>query len=69
MTDPDGRLDLEGVEPNWLPYVRVASVEGVVQRARAGGGQIVLERRDLAVLIDPTGAAIGVQRWSGRSGS
>ncbi len=62
-------IDLEGIEPNWLPYVRVASVAGVVQRARAGGGQVLLERKDMAVLIDPTGAAIGVQRWSGGSGS
>ncbi len=62
-------VDMEGIEPSWLPYVRVASVAGVVQRARAGGGSVLLERKDLAVLIDPTGAAIGVQRWSGRSGS
>ena len=62
-------IDLEGIEPNWLPYVRVASVRAAVQRAAAKGGRVLLERDDLAVLIDPTGAAIGVQRWSGRSGS
>ncbi len=62
-------IDLEGIEPNWLPYVRVASVRAAVQRAAAKGGRVLLERDDLAVLIDPTGAAIGVQRWSGRSGT
>lgn len=62
-------VDLEGIESNWLPYVRVENVSRTLERARKGGGYVLLERGDLAVVVDPTGAAIGVQRWKGRSGS
>jgi predicted enzyme related to lactoylglutathione lyase len=62
-------VDLEGIEPNWLPYVRVENVPRTLEQARKGGGYVLLERRDLAVVVDPTGAAIGVQRWKGRKGS
>lgn len=62
-------VDLEGIESNWLPYVRVTDVARTAERARSQGGIVLLERRDLAVLLDPTGAAIGVQSWNGRSGS
>jgi predicted enzyme related to lactoylglutathione lyase len=62
-------IDLEGIDANWLPYVRVADVAGAAEQARQRGGTVLLERADLAVLIDPTGAAIGVQKWDGRSGS
>jgi predicted enzyme related to lactoylglutathione lyase len=62
-------VDLDGIESNWLPYVRVTSVAEAAERTRRSGGIVLLERRDVAVLIDPTGAAIGVQRWEERSGS
>jgi predicted enzyme related to lactoylglutathione lyase len=65
-------VDMEGIEPNWLPWVRVANVGHTVKRVREQGGSVLLERKDLAILIDPTGAAIGVQRHGGieaRSGS
>jgi predicted enzyme related to lactoylglutathione lyase len=65
-------IDMKGIEPNWLPYVRVGNVGRTVERAREQGGSVLLQREDLAILIDPTGAAIGVQRHSAidaRSGS
>ena len=62
-------VDLEGIDSSWLPYVRVADVAGTVRQARSQGATVLLERPDLAVLIDPTGAAVGVQRWDGGSGS
>jgi predicted enzyme related to lactoylglutathione lyase len=65
-------VDMQGIESNWLPYVRVANVGHTVERARGQGGYVLLQRKDLAILIDPTGAAIGVQRHSAmdaRSGS
>ena len=55
-------LTLEGVDPNWLPYVRVDDVSGAARRAQERGGKVLLLRDDVAVLLDPTGAAIGVQR-------
>jgi predicted enzyme related to lactoylglutathione lyase len=62
-------VDLEGIESNWLPYVRVADVSRTALATLEHGGTVLFERGDVAVLIDPTGAAIGVQRWDGRSGS
>ena len=62
-------VDLEGIDSNWLPYVRVADVSRTALATLEHGGIVLFERGDVAVLIDPTGAAIGVQRWDGRSGS
>jgi predicted enzyme related to lactoylglutathione lyase len=55
------------VEPNWLPYVWVEDLDAIIARAVALGGQLVLRVDDVAVLADPTGAAIGVQQLSARS--
>jgi predicted enzyme related to lactoylglutathione lyase len=54
------------VSPIWLPYVRVEDPAGTVARARTLGARVVLEDEDAAILVDPTGAAIGVQAWAGR---
>jgi hypothetical protein len=48
---------MKGIEPNWLPYVRIANVGRTVERAREQGGSVLLQRKDLAILIDPTAAA------------
>lgn len=58
------------VRPLWLPFVRVKSVTASVARAEQLGGRVwIAPRPDLldgrvAVLGDPTGAAIGVLEWS-----
>lgn len=49
----------------WLPYVQVASVESTVERARKLGATIVVDKKtvpqgSLAILVDPTGAALGL---------
>ncbi len=64
-----GRLRLEGVEPNWLPYIRVSDPAAIVARVEALGGRVVLAPSDdrrggsLAVILDPTGGAVALQRW------
>jgi predicted enzyme related to lactoylglutathione lyase len=64
-----GRLRLEGVQPNWLPYIRVADPAAIVARVEALGGRVVLAPSDdargssLAVVLDPSGAAVALQRW------
>lgn len=58
-------LEWKGIEPNWLPYVRVADVERTAQRATSAGGFVLLRQGDVAVLLDPSGAALGVQQLSG----
>jgi hypothetical protein len=61
--------ELSGVQPNWLPYVRVEDPAALAARAVSLGGKVVIaprrEIRDgtLAVITDPTGAALALQKW------
>jgi len=55
---------MKEVDPLWLPYVRVADPAGAVARAESLGGTVILQDEDAAILLDPRGAAFGVQRWS-----
>lgn len=60
---------LDQVEPNWLPYVRVEDPAASAARALSLGGRVVLEPRadvrkgTLAIVTDPTGGAIALQKW------
>ncbi len=60
----------EDVNPTWLPYVRVKSVSETVGKAKELGGSVLVEPKPevldgkIAVLADPTGAAVGVMEWS-----
>ena len=54
------------VDTQWLPYVRVEDPVAVAARASELGARVVLQDEDAAILVDPTGAPIGVQSWSGR---
>ncbi len=62
--------DKPDVQPNWLPFVRVANVRDSLAAAGRLGGRVVVEpRADLfdgkvAVVADPTGAAVGILEWS-----
>ena len=61
--------ELEGVQPNWLPYVRVEDPAEVAAKALALGGKVVIAPRPdirkgtLAIITDPTGAALALQKW------
>lgn len=62
------RIRWAGVRPNWLPYVIVEDPAAVEARVTSLGGQVLLSYRDVprgqaAILADPSGAAIGVQKW------
>ncbi len=58
-----------GVKPTWLPFVRVKSVGESVALAKQLGGKVWIEPKPelfdgkVAVLADPTGAAIGILEW------
>lgn len=60
----------EKVRPNWLPFVRVKSVGESAAKARQLGGRVLIEPKPelfdgkVAVIADPTGAAIGLLEWS-----
>ncbi|UCG84910.1 MAG: VOC family protein [Gemmatimonadota bacterium] len=63
----------EGVRPNWLAYVRVADPVAVAARVVSLGGSVFLEpddevrNGDVAIVVDPSGAALTVQRWPPRT--
>jgi len=58
------------VQPNWLPFVRVKNVGEAVELAKQLGGRTLIEPKPerfdgkVAVIADPTGAAIGLLEWS-----
>ena len=57
------------VKPTWLPFVRVKNVGESVARTKELGGKALLEPKPelfngkVAVIADPTGAAIGIMEW------
>jgi hypothetical protein len=60
----------EDVRPIWLPFVRVKNVSESVALAKQLGGNVQLEPKPalldgkVAVVADPTGAALGLLEWS-----
>jgi predicted enzyme related to lactoylglutathione lyase len=65
--------DRQHSDPNWLLFVRVKSLNDCITRVSELGGKVLLpadpklfEGR-LAVVTDPTGAAVGVMEWSAQS--
>lgn len=60
---------LDRIKPHWLPFVRVKSVAESVASAKQLGGKILIEPQPellqgrVAVVADPTGAAIGLLEW------
>lgn len=53
----------DAVPPQWLPYVKVDDPAASAALATKLGGRVVLQDEDAAILVDPGGAAIGLQRW------
>jgi predicted enzyme related to lactoylglutathione lyase len=58
------------VTPTWLPFVRVTSAAQSAARAKQLGGTVLVEPSPelfdgrVAVVADPTGAAIGLLEWN-----
>lgn len=53
------------VNPLWLPYVKVADPGDTAARAATLGARIVMQDEHGVILVDPTGAPIGIQAWEG----
>ena len=57
------------IKPNWLPYVRVNDLAAVAARAEQLGGRVIvrpspeIRKGSVAVIVDPSGAAIALQKW------
>jgi uncharacterized protein len=58
-------IPIRQVKPNWLPYVQVSDIDETITRAQQLGARLFARDDDAAILIDPLGAAIGVQEWHG----
>ncbi len=62
-------IQIEGVEPHWLPYVAVRNPSEVASRAEELGGKIMLSVERVAgvqqavILADPSGAVFAIQEW------
>ena len=57
---------MKRIDPLWVPYVRVEDAGRTAALARRLGGRVLLQNDDAAIILDPRGAAFGVQRWSPR---
>ena len=63
---PDSATD---VRPSWLPYVFVTDPAGLAARVPGLGGRVILEpqakhrKGTLAVIADPTGAVVALQKY------
>jgi len=63
------RTNDEKLRPNWLPFVRVKNVGDSLALAKQLGGRGLIEPKPelfdgkVAVIADPTGAAIGLLEW------
>lgn len=59
----------ENVKPNWLPYIKVQDPKQVVKRVPQLGGEVILAPDDnirkgsVAIIADPTGGVLAVQKW------
>jgi uncharacterized protein len=57
------------VQPTWLPFVRVTDIAKSIALAKQAGGKLLIEPKPeimlgkVAVIADPTGAAIGIMEW------
>lgn len=48
------------IEPNWLPFVLVSDLDTTLTKASKLGGSVLAREGGSAIVVDPTGAAIGV---------
>lgn len=59
----------EGVQPMWLPFIRVENVHAIVARVPALGGKVVVAPHEalfdgrVALLEDSTGGLVGIMEW------
>jgi predicted enzyme related to lactoylglutathione lyase len=57
------------ITPNWLPYIRVTDPVAMATRAEQLGGRILMRASpdirngSVAVVTDPAGAAMALQKW------
>ncbi len=55
------RIKGEKVDPVWVPFVGVASLDEAIAKAESLGGSLAARDAKAAVILDPNGGAIGLQ--------
>lgn len=66
IMDISGLPGMEAVPAHWFTYIAVADVDAAVAATRAAGGQVIKDVFDvpevgrIAIITDPTGAALGI---------
>ncbi len=72
MMDMSTMPGMETVPPHWFTYIAVEDVDAAVAATRAAGGQVVKDVFEvpdtgrIAIIADPTGAALGIMTPSRR---
>jgi predicted enzyme related to lactoylglutathione lyase len=62
-------FEVDGVQPNWLPYVLVDDPQALAARVETLGGRVLIAPRSeirngsVALIADPSGAALTIQKW------
>lgn len=60
------RVDKSEIDPNWLPYVAVSNLEASLALVSENGGALLARNDEAAIIIDPTGAGIGMIQVGGQ---
>jgi predicted enzyme related to lactoylglutathione lyase len=68
-------LAANGVPPSWTLYLSVANLESVIERVTVAGGRVLMGPQDvmtqgrMAMIADPSGAAVGLWQPMGHQGA
>lgn len=63
------QIPWSGVQPNWLPYIKVDDPAAVARRVEQLGGTVLIpplpeiRNGSVGLVTDPSGAAFAIQRW------
>ena len=60
------KIPWKHVTPTWLPYIQVKNLTSTMKRSVQLGGQLFFKFKGGAILLDPTGAAFGIQQVKGK---
>lgn len=60
------KIPWKHVTPTWLPYIRVKDLTSTMKRSIQLGGKVFHKFKGGAILLDPTGAAFGIQQIKGK---
>ena len=60
------KIPWKHVTPTWLPYIQVKNLTSTIKRSVQLGGRVFFKFKDGAILLDPNGAAFGIQQRKGK---